>query len=977
MSTRKQFALTLDFYLSVAARLLAVASLLALVASGCAPSNIRGVQDAAPESEAAQSPDDAPSEQREAGSAAIGTDSTFTIGQLDNGLSYFIRQNHRPENRAAMWLAINAGSVLEDDDQRGFAHFLEHMAFNGTRDFDKQEMVNYLESIGARMGADLNAFTSFDETVYMLEVPTDDSTIVENAFLILENWAEGITLSDEEIEKERGVVLEELRQGRGASARIRDQQFPVLFPDSKYAERIPIGTPENIEHGDPEAIRRFYRDWYRPELMAVIVVGDIEPAEVEERIRSGFSELENPVGSPPRLLEPVPDHAETLVTVVSDPEATRTEVAVYKKLPKSYMISEQDFRRSVVDALYHGMLNLRLNEIRQKPDAPFLFAGSGAGALVRSADVHLRRAGVRDGEALRGLRALLTEVERVKRHGFGATELERTRTNVLRFFERSLAEQDKRQSRAYAGEALTHFLTGVSMPGVAANEALARKYLPGISVEEVNQRARESVGDGSRVIAVSGPDKEGQPLPDREALLKVFQEVEGLEELAPWEDNTLERPLVETQPRPSIIVKERTVDEIGVTEWKLRNGIEVVLKPTDFQNDQILISGRSSGGHSLVSDEDYVSASFAPTLLAVGGLGEFDQIQLGKALTGKIASASVGIGETSESVTGGASSKDLETLFQLIYLRFTAPRLDEAAALAWIEQVGAGLENRDSNPGTVFNDRIGEAWNQGHFRRRPRTKALLEEIDLDRALAVYKDRFADASDFRFVIVGNFGLDQIKPYVVNWLGGLPTTGRDETWRDIGVHHPDGLVEVEVNKGLEAKSEVDIRFHGDAVWNRQAQHDMASLSAALRIRLREVLREEMGGVYGVSVSGGVSRVPRQEYTFSVGFGCAPENADSLEAAVFQEIQRIKDEGVDEDLVVKVQEAQRRSRETGLEQNGFWISRLQSYYNLGEDPRHILNYETFVESVSSERIQAAARAYLNPDTMLIGRLFPEKAD
>jgi len=325
--------------------------------------------------------------------------------------------------------------------------------------------------------------------------------------------------------------------------------------------------------------------------------------------------------------------------------------------------------------------------------------------------------------------------------------------------------------------------------------------------------------------------------------------------------------------------------------------------------------------------------------------------------------------------SGGASSKDLETLFQLIYLRFTAPRLDREAASAWIDQLRAGLENRDSNPSTVFGDRVGEAWSQGHVRRLPTTNQTLDQIDLDRALAIYQDRFADASDFRFVIVGNFDLSEIRPLVLTWLGGLPSIDRSETWRDIGVSRPEGRVEVRVEKGLEEKSQVDIRFHGVAPWSRAAQHDLSSLASALRIRLREVLREEMGGVYGVRVSGSISRIPRERYTFSIGFGCAPENVDSLESAVFEEIKRIQREGIDEELIVKVQEAQRRSRESGVEQNGFWLTRLQSYYGVGTDPLEILRYDDLVDRVTSERLQGVARKFLGGEGLFVGRLFPEE--
>ncbi|MBO6574123.1 MAG: insulinase family protein [Rhodothermales bacterium] len=908
----------------------------------------------------------------ETSSPVLPTDSLFTIGKLENGLTYIIRPNDRPSNRALMWLAVNAGSVLEDDDQRGMAHFLEHMAFNGTRDFDKTSLVTYLESIGMRFGPDVNAVTSFDETLYMLEVPTDSAEIVDQAFRILENWAGGISLNDEDIEAERGVVLEELRQGRGATARVREKQYPSLFSGSRYAERLPIGSVQSIQESDPEAIRRFYRDWYRPDLMAVIVVGDLDPEEVEARIVERFSALQGPESPRPRPTFNMPPH-ETKVAAVTDPEARSTSVNIYRKLPPREVKTEAQARAGLVEGLYHGLINLRFQELTRRPDPPFTGAGSLPAALVRSTALHMQYAGVRDGDVIPGLEALLTEVERVRRHGFTATELDRAKVNLMRFWEQVYAERDRRPSTAYAAEAVMHFLGGAAIPGVAVNYELNGRLLPGITLEEVNAVAREMSEGFGTVIAVSGPEKEDAPLPSNEEILAVFDRVRAAEDIEPWEDDAPEGALLAEKPRPGMVIRRNHIEELGVTEWTLLNGVKVILKPTDFQENEILIGATSPGGLSLISDEDYVSGDFATLLLQAGGVADFDRTQLQKWMAGKLASVSMLISDVSEDVIASGAASDAETLFQLIYARFTAPRLDLEAAETWRHQLGIGFANRNT-PSSALSDSIRSVWSRGHARERATTTELLQEVDFQRALEVYQDRFADASDFHFVIVGNIDLKEIEPLVITYLGGLPSIKREETWQDHSPERPDGVTEVVVHKGLEQQSRVEIRFHGEASYSSDASLRLGALADVMRTRLREVLREEMGAVYGVSVSGYISRIPTQRYTFTVRFGCAPENVHELEQAVFNEIAKVKSEGLTEAEVAAVRETRKRTRETRMEENSFWRSALDGAYTRGDDPRRILTYYDRIAALSKEALQQTAIDLLDPEQVLIARLFPE---
>ncbi len=902
----------------------------------------------------------------------LAVDPAVRAGRLPNGLRWFVRPNRRPEGRAEVWLAVNAGSLQEDEDQLGLAHFVEHMAFNGTQRFEKHEIVDFLERIGMRFGPDVNAWTSFDETVYTLTIPTDDPSIVERAFTILQEWARGIALEEEEIDAERGVVLEEWRLDRGADARIRDLQLPVILSGSRYAERLPIGRKEIIESAPHGMLRRFYRDWYRPDLMAVIAVGDFDAGRIQSLIEEKFSRLDPRPAARPRESWPVPDHERTLVTIATDPEATSTSIRIYYKLPKRPEGTDQDYRRSLVEALYHAMLNERFDEITERPDPPFLYAISTTDSLVRSRDVYFKVAGVREGAVRRALEALLTEAERVDRHGFTPSELDRAKRDLLRFYEQAWKERDTEDSSLYAEEILRHFLEGEPMPGIGAELDLVRSFLPGITIEEVNRSASAWISEENRVIAVSAPESGGPP-PREEDLLAVFEEVARVG-IAPWEDKVLEAPLLAAPPEPGRIVREESIAEIGATRWEMSNGVEVYLKPTAFRKDEILLSAWSPGGHSLVEDRDHTSATFAASIVEASGAGAFDATELKKALAGKVAADSTWIGELEEGATASASPEDVETMLQLLYLRFTAPRRDEEAYVSLVQRLRGFIENREASPETAFGDRMKAVLSQGHPRRRPLSMEILGEVDLDRALAIYEDRFADAGDFTFVLVGSFEPDAVRSLLATYLGGLPSAGREETWRDVGVRPPEGVVRDVVRKGIEPKSEARIVFTGESGSSRIERHRVSSLASLMRLRLHETLREEMGGTYDVGVDGLVERRPRERYVFDIGFGCAPEAAEGLVAAIFSEIGKVKEAGATDLEVEKIKEGQLRQRETDLEENGFWLAALGSYLRFGEDPRLILDFDALVGDVSSESLRDSARRYLRSDRYVQGILLPE---
>ena len=904
--------------------------------------------------------------------ATIPAEAAIRRGKLDNGLTYYIRRHGKPEGRAELRLVIDAGSVLEKDDEQGLAHFIEHMAFNGTRNFEKQELIDYLELIGTRFGADLNAYTGFDETVYQLKVPTDDPEIVATAFQILEDWAHGITFDPAEVDKERGVIVEEWRLGRGAGARLRDRQLPVLLHGSRYAERLPIGTLEVLENAPAERLRAFYQRWYRPQLMAVVAVGDFDPEAIEATLRKQFESIENPDQPTPRPVYELPEHEKTLFSLATDPELTGTSVAVHYKHPIRSQGTFGDYRRGLVEGLYIGMLNNRLGELAQQAEPPFLFAGAGLGDTVRSATFFSQQARVRDGEVESGLEALLREIERVDRHGFTASELDRAKVNLARAYEQAYRERDKLQSGTLAAEYVRNFLEGEALPGIEVELALVSRFLSTIGLDEVDRLARAWIRDESRVILLSAPETADQALPSEEDLLAVFETVRT-SELEPYVDRTRDEPLLAEVPEPSPVVEETVIEELEITEWRLKNGVRVVLKPTDFQNDQILLTAWSPGGHSLVSDADHTTAVFATSILSESGLGPFDRIELGKALAGKVASAQTFISELQEGVTGFASPQDLETMFQLLYLGFTSPRLDLEAHQSLMSRLRILIANRGQNPGTVFQDQLNLLLGQEHPRRRPISEELLAEVDPKRALEIYRERFADASELTVVMVGNFDPATLRPLVETYLGGLPTTGRHETWRDIGVEAPTGPHELRVHRGLEPKSQVRLIYHGDAPWSREGVHEINTLTQVLEIRLREVLREDLGATYGVSVGASLGREPRERYSLSIAFGCDPQEVDALVEVVRHELAAVMAEGIDPNQLVKVKESQRRERETDLRENAFWLRALELYYDWGVDPRVLLEYDALVDSVSPESLQAASRRYFDTENQILAVLDP----
>ncbi|NND70259.1 MAG: insulinase family protein [Rhodothermales bacterium] len=906
--------------------------------------------------------------------APIPLDSAIVTGTLENGMRYLIRHNEKPEDRVELRLAVNAGSILEEEDQRGLAHFLEHMAFNGTEQFEKQELVDYLELIGTRFGPDLNAYTSFDETVYMLQVRSDSAEILQTGLEILKEWAFNISLDPDEVEKERGVVIEEWRLGRGASARISDKQLPILLAGSEYVNRLPIGLPEVLENFDPVRLHDFYDKWYRPDLMAIVVVGDIDVDSIEAHIQHLF-DVAPESESVDRTTFSVPDHDETLFVATTDPEAPYSSASIVYKHPLKPFLTEQDFRGQVVEQLFSDILNSRLDELRQLAQPPYIVAGAGRGSYVRTKDFYNVNAIVQEANFEIAISTMLTEVERIRRFGFTRSEFDRAVSSYLRWYESAYNERDKTESEVFASEYVRHFLENEAVPGIAFEYELVQSLLPTVTLTEVNREADHWLTEKNRVVMLSGPD--GVTMPDSMQVMQLIQDVSTLD-LEPFEDKQSDLPILPATPTAGTIEEESRDDELGVTRMTLSNGARVVLKPTDFKNDEIIFAAFSSGGTSLYPDELDTPADFASTLVAQSGVGQHDPVTLDKLLSDKLVSIGPSIGEMSESLSGGAAPRDLETLMQLIHGYFVYPRADSTAYESFKNRIGSLVESFRADPNRAFLDTLSVTLSQYHPRRRVITADVLEEMDLQKSYDIYKDRFADASDFAFYLVGSFSIDEMRPFIETYLASIPGSGRTESWKDLGVQPPEGVVSKTVKRGLEQQARAQLVFSGDVEWNLHNRRMMSALTNVLDIRLRETLREDLGGTYGVQVGGSVSRYPRNAYSLSIGFGCDPDRVQELLVSVFDQIELLKQEPPDQEYVDKTREIMMNGYQQGLKQNGNWLQWLQFYDRNELDPKMIFTgIPEFTSNLTPEMIQEAATRYLDRSNYVQVILLPEDSD
>jgi len=900
-------------------------------------------------------------------------DPRVKMGKLDNGLVYYVQQNARPEKKVELRLAVNAGSILEEEDQLGLAHFTEHMAFNGTKNFEKNQLVSYLQSIGVAFGADLNAYTSFDETVYILPIPSDDEQKLRSGFLVLADWASGILMKEEDIDGERGIIVEEWRTGQGYNQRMRDQFLPVLLHNSKYADRLPIGKMEVVQNFEYETIRKFYRDWYRPNNMAVIAVGDAAPEKLEALIKEFFGELKNPANAPERKDFEVPQHQETFVSIVTDKEAPGIQIQLaykHKALPTK---TAQDYKNSLLRTLYSGMLSQRLDEIRQKPDAPFIFAGTGYSNFVRDLDNFSASGVVASGKVEAGLLSMIVENERVARHGFTQGELDRIKLSILNNAERAFKEMEKAESRAIVGRYVNHYLNGRFAEGEAWKYEFYKEIFPWITLEELNALAKTLVREDNRIIIITAPDAEKENLPTETQVLSLFDAV-GQMDLQPYEEKPLTDDLLDKLPHPGIIEAVEHLSSLDVYEIRLSNGVKVFVKPTDFKNDEIVFSARGEGGVSLFGEEDHYSASYAGVLVNVMGIGDFTPTDLRKILAGKSVSVTPNVGTYSQTISGSTSPRDLEMALQLIHLYFTAPREDRQLFDVFIGNQKTQLASAQSNPDYQFSKLLNRILSDGNLRASSiYDPEELDKIDMVRALEIYANSFSNAANFEFFFTGNIDLETFKPLLEQYIASLPSDpGHLDKFRDMGIRTPRGRTEL-IEVGTDEKSQVILLFSTEVEYDRKKAADISYLGEILTIKLIESLREEIGGVYGVGASGSMGIQPVGNFSFSIGFPCSPDMVDTLIEAAWAEVRKIQENGPMEEDLNKVKEKRRIALEENLKRNNYWNAQMSALRLYGLPFDVILEGGKSIEEITPERIQRAAQEFLVKENLLEIKKFP----
>ncbi len=901
-------------------------------------------------------------------------DPAVRMGTLPNGLTYYIRRNTRPEKRVNLQLAVKAGSVDETDQQQGLAHFLEHMAFNGSRHFKPGELISTFESTGARLGPHVNAYTSFDETVYLFTLPTDRDGIVLKGIQALSDFAGGLSLDAAEIDKERGVVIEEWRGGLGAGSRLRDQQIPVLYYKSKYAERLPIGKPDVLRTFPPDVLRAFYAKWYRPDRMAIVVVGDVDPDQIESMVRAELGPLTKPAAPAPDRTYEVPIQSELLVKVATDPEAAQSSVSLLRKKKRTTDDRVSDYRRDLVHRLVFQMLNERFDEMSRKPDALFLGAGAYESGLSPTVGTFTLSAGVEDGKQQAGLSALVIESNRVKQHGFGAAELERARKWMIASYERAYTERDKTESGSYAQEYVNHFLEGEPSPGIEYEYKLATSLLPAITAAAVAEAARSLFADDSRLVLAVSPQKAGLTVPTEAQLQDVLKSAEAVAVTA-WNDTAGSSVLMARVPDPSPVGERRALPELGVTVVRFANGVEGWFKPTDFKNDQVLFSLIGSGGTSLAPPALFREAALATAQVELSGIGGHTAVDLQKLLAGKIASASPFISTSSQGISGSSTPANLETALQLLNLTFTAPGDDPQAFALIRRQLEASYANRDNNPGLLFGEKVSQVNTSGHYTSQPLTLDRIAKLDRGAMASFYKERFANAADFTFFMVGAFKLDEAMALAARYVGSLPSTGKPVSrFKDLGIAFPGAIERATVEKGREPRAQTVLSFAADPPLEENEQTRVEAATDVIEIALRDILREELGETYNVSVGLAQSLPQRGNGHVRIAFAASPDNIGKMIDRTLQEVKRFQQEGPSDDLVNRAKESARREHETAVKQNAFWLGRLQSAKLLGRDPMLILQREQRIAAVSKENIQEMFRKYFPLDRYTVVTLVPE---
>lgn len=893
-------------------------------------------------------------------------DPNVRTGKLENGLTYYIRNNGLPENRADFYIAQKVGSMQEEDNQAGLAHFLEHMAFNGTKNFPGKSMLNYLQDNGIKFGTNINAYTSFDETVYYINnIPTTNQQLMDSALLVLHDWSNAIALEEEELENERGVIREEWRTRGGAQQRLWDQLLPKMYPGSKYAKRMPIGNIDVINNFKPEEIRAYYHKWYRPDMQGIIVVGNVNVDEMEQKIKALFSPITLDAERATREYFPVPDNKEPIVAVATDTEARNTSIMMFYKhdpMPEELKNTQAGYLTQYILSAASSMMNQRFAEMIQKPDAPFTsaYAYDGDYFVAKTKDAWTVVAGSAEEKIKEALAAMVRETERVKRYGFTPSEYEIARTNILKSYENAYNNRDKQRNSAYSQEYVRAFTDGEAIPGIEFEYRFMQSMTPNIPVEAINQTIKQLIGDENIVISVTGPQKEGLVYPAEEELLAVLDAVKA-ETIEPYAEQVIDEPLVTSPPTPGKITKEEKDAALDATVWTLQNGMKVILKNTDFKDDEIRMTGSSVGGYSQYAIQDPVNSKLMNAVMKLGGVGNFSATDLPKVLAGKTASASPGISLITQNFNGSSSIRDFETMLQLVYLYFTAPRKDNDAFQSYLQRMETQLRNQEAEPMVAFSDSITAAlYGDNPLAVRIRV-ADLKQLDYDRIMEMYKQQFSNPGSFVFTFVGNIDEEKVRPVVEQYLASLPGQAVKGEFIRVPMNFKEGETNNIFKREMQnPKASVFNTFTGKVERNMKNQILMSMFDQILDIVYTEKVREEEGGTYGVSSAGAISRYPEGQTILQIMFDTDPEKMAHLNEIIYNVLKDIAANGPRETDFTKVKEYMNKSYNESLKENGYWLNVLDTRYFYGEDT--YTKYIETVNAVTPEEIKEFAANLIN---------------
>jgi len=905
-------------------------------------------------------------------------DPNVRTGKLSNGLTYYIRQNKKPEQKLELRLVVDAGSVLEDDNQQGIAHLCEHMAFNGTTHFKKNDIVSFLQSIGVEFGNDLNAYTNFDETVYILPIPTDKKTNIDTGFQILQDWAHNVTYNADDIDGERPIILEEHRLGKGANDRMYRQIYPDIFYGSLYADRLPIGIDSIIKNASYETIRKFYHDWYRPDLMAIIVVGDIDPAKAEDLVKKYFGTLANPKNERPRVHPPLKAYTHNLAKVVTDKEATGYSTIInYSATPLKPEITLNDYKNDLTKEIFTSMFNQRLRELTQKENPPFVYAYTYIGASAWGYESFSARIGTGSDSSTRGLQAFEEELQRVKKYGFTAPELERVKSNMLNGIERAYNERTKTESESYTSEYIDNFLTQNPIPGIENEVRYYKELLPQITLDDVNNLDKKVFENSNQFIALLGPEPAaGHALPTSDDLLAVATAAEKME-VKPYTEKAIASSLLPKAPKAGKIVSSTANATLGTTNYTLSNGVTVTVKHTDFKNDQVLMGAVRAGGKNNYTLKDKYNAEYATAVVNSMGVGDFTPVDLQKALSGKTVRVSPVFTSTTDGISGSSSVKDFETMLQLTYLYFTAPRKDTALFKSYIQKNKKQLAFLSANPQVTFIDSLYNTL----YDHNPLAPVVIpkaeyfDQLNLDRALQIYKERFGNAYGMHFTFVGSINANAIKPLLEKYIASLPSSPKKFNYADNKVRTEKGKVNLTVYKGKDPKSLILGIYSGQAPYSDALSLKADAISEILNIRIIQELREKIQGIYAGGTFAEFEKVPYSHYTLYIQLPCNPEKVDTLLLAMHAEIKNLMDNGPSKENMEKVKQQWIEQYKVKVKENDSWLTNLQDSYFPGDNIDYFINYEKYVRALTPKQIQDAAKLLLSTKNVLTGVMYPEK--